>query len=127
MLMHRLIIMAAVLGLGASAPALAQTTKYHFKGDMPVTAAASSTSAASTASAATATLAKAPFGCDARAPRICHFRVYYARGSRNVVLPAGMKQRIPGVTLGQDSYCIDIDKKPAPNCVRNAINANYNS
>ena len=125
--MHRMIIVAAVLGLGASAPALAQTTKYHFKGDKPVTAAASSTSAASTASTATGTLAKAPFGCDARAPRVCHFRVYYARGSRNVVLPAGMKQAIPEVRIGSDSYCVAVNAKPAPNCVRKAINANYNS
>ena len=70
---------------------------------------------------------KAPFGCDARAPNICNFRIYYARGSREVFLPAGMKQQIPGVRIGTDTYCVTLNKKPVPSCTRKLINAKSNS
>jgi hypothetical protein len=116
--MHRLLMVAALLGLTGSAPALAQT-KYQFNGPTPVTASATPSS--------TATTAKAPFGCEARKPGICYFRVYYARGSREVVLPAGMKQAIPEVRIGSDSYCMAVNAKPAPKCTRKTINASYNS
>ena len=47
--------------------------------------------------AAGANAAKAPFGCEARAGSICYFRIFYPAGrSRDVVLPAGMKQQNPG-------------------------------
>lgn len=72
--------------------------------------------------------AKAPFGCDAPAPAVCHFRVHYApRGSRNVVLPAGMKAKIPGVEIGRDTYCVALNQPPVPKCARKVINANYNN
>jgi hypothetical protein len=72
--------------------------------------------------------AKAPFGCDARAPGVCHFRIYYTpKGSRNVVLPAGMKQQVPGVEIGRDTYCVALNVAPAPKCARKVINAQYNN
>lgn len=71
--------------------------------------------------------AKAPFGCDARAPAVCHFRIYFARGSREVFLAAGMKQAIPGVEIGRDSYCVEMNKKPVPKCPRKTVNARYNN
>jgi hypothetical protein len=70
---------------------------------------------------------KAPFGCDARAPAVCHFRIFYQRGSRDVVLPSGMKQAIPEVRIGTDGYCVEVNKKPAPKCARKTINAKYNN
>jgi len=38
---------------------------------------------------APAPTAPVPFGCDARAPNVCHFRIFYTRGDRIVILPAG--------------------------------------
>ena len=124
---HRMIALAAVLALGVSVPAAAQTTnappqvkKIMLKGPAPVPKAA-------TTSTQTAALAKAPFGCDARAPHVCHFRVHYARGSRNIVLPAGMKAKVPEVRIGSDTYCVSLNQKPIPKCARKVINAKYNS
>lgn len=72
--------------------------------------------------------AKAPFGCDAKASGICHFRLFYTpKGSRNVVLPAGMKVTIPGVEIGRDTYCVDLNQRPVNTCVRKTINATYNN
>jgi hypothetical protein len=80
---------------------------------------------------APATSAPAPttstaFGCDARAPNVCHFRIFYARGDRVVILPAGMNNKVPGVTIG-GHYCMTLGKTPIYKCVRKVINDKYNS
>ena len=95
---HAIILAATALVLGVSAPVAAQTVSP-----------------------------KAPFGCDARAPNSCVFRIYYARGSREVFLAAGMKAMIPDVRIGTDTYCVTINKKPLPTCNRKLITAKYNS
>jgi len=77
--------------------------------------------------AAAAAAAKAPFGCEARAPNVCYFRIFYTRGDRIVILPAGMKVKIPGVEVNRDRYCVDLGKAPAHKCSRKLINGNYNS
>jgi hypothetical protein len=70
----------------------------------------------------------APFGCDARAPSVCHFRIFYTpRGNRNVILPSGMKQKIPEVQIGRDSYCVSVDQPPVNKCAHKPINATYNN
>ena|SRR5215207_3363131 len=97
--MKHLIVLAALLAAGASAPAAAQTAPPP----------------------------KAPFGCEARAPNICNFRIHYARGSREVFLPAGMKAQIPQVRIGSDTYCVALNKKPLPSCNRKVISSKYNS
>ena len=74
-----------------------------------------------------ATAADAPFGCDARAPNVCHFRIFYTRGDRIVILPAGMKNKIPGVTIGHDHYCMSLGTTPVFKCTRKLINNRYNS
>jgi hypothetical protein len=121
--MKHLIILATALALGASAPAAAQTTgtlssvkKIELKGPQPAPAPATTPPAA-----------KAQFGCDARKPAVCNFLIFYARGNRNVVLPAGMKVAIPDARIGKDSYCVAVDKKPAYKCPRKMVNAKYNS
>jgi hypothetical protein len=68
----------------------------------------------------------ASFGCDARAPNVCHFRIFYQRGDRVVILAAGMKTKVPGVTVGRD-YCMTLGKTPAYKCARKVINGTYNS
>jgi hypothetical protein len=75
-----------------------------------------------------ASAAVAPFGCDARAPSVCHFRIFYApnRG-RNVVLRAGMKERIPDVEIGRHHYCVGVNAKPKYKCRQKVINGNYNN
>ena len=122
---HRIIVLAAVLALGVSAPAAAQTTnappqaqKIILKGPAPKPAPANTEAAA---------VAKAPFGCNARAPNVCHFRIFFGRRSRDVVLPAGMKVAIPDVRIGTDTYCVVVNTKPVHTCARKAINARYNS
>ncbi len=68
------------------------------------------------------------FGCDARAPNVCYFRIFYSpRGDRIVILPAGMKTRVPGLAIGRDQYCVRLGQAPAYKCARKAINAKYNS
>jgi len=81
------------------------------------------TAAATPAPAATAPV---PFGCDARAPNVCHFRIFYTRGDRIVILAAGMKEKNVPVVAGGD-YCMTLNKSPAYKCTRKVINANYNS
>jgi len=77
---------------------------------------------------AAAVTAKAPFGCNASAPNVCYFRIFYTpRGSRNVVLPSGMKANIPDVQIGRDTYCMDVNRKPVNKCARKTINANNNN
>lgn len=84
----------------------------------------------SVASAATptapATTTSAPFGCDARAPNVCHFRIFYTRGDRIVILPSGMKNKVPGIKIG-GGYCMTLGKNPAYKCTRKVINDKYNS
>lgn len=122
------VVLAAALVLGASFSAAAQTagtfTKVHrieLKGPAPNPAPAR---AATTSAKAADPL----FGCEARGKDICHFRIFYPGGrGRNVVLPAGMKTAIPDVRIGEDSYCVAVNRKPVHKCPRKAINATYNS
>lgn len=75
-----------------------------------------------------ASAASARFGCEARAPKVCHFHIFYQRGGRDVVLPAGVKQAIPDVRIGKDTYCVAVDQKPRRGkCDRKIINATYNN
>jgi hypothetical protein len=78
------------------------------------------------ATSAPAPTTSAAFGCAARAPNVCHFRIFYARGDRVVILPAGMKEKVPGVTIG-GGYCMTVGKTPAYKCTRKTINGTYNS
>jgi hypothetical protein len=113
----RIAILAAALAFGAVPAAAQGTIRIDLKGPAPSPA---------PASAATAAAGKAPFGCEARAPAVCNFRIFFERGSREVVLPAGMKQAVPEVRIGTDTYCVDVNKKPVPKCARKVINAKYN-
>jgi hypothetical protein len=76
--------------------------------------------------AAPAPTARAPFGCDARAPNVCHFRIFYTRGDRIVILAAGMKEKKVPVIAG-GNYCMSLNKAPAYKCTRKVINDKYNS
>jgi hypothetical protein len=121
---HRIIVVAAMLAVGVSAPALAQPSdapsevrKIHLTGPKP--------NPAPTPQAAAAD--KAPFGCDVRAPSVCHFQIFYQRGGRAVVLAAGMKTTVPEVKVGSDGYCVAINKPPSHKCARKTINATYNN
>jgi hypothetical protein len=78
------------------------------------------------ATPAPAPTTRAPFGCDARAPNVCHFRIFYTRGDRIVILPAGMKEKKVPVTIGGD-YCMSLNKSPVYKCARKVINDKYNS
>jgi hypothetical protein len=69
---------------------------------------------------------RVPFGCDARAPNVCHFRIFYTRGDRIVILPAGMKEKNVPATIG-GHYCMTVGKSPAYKCARKVINGQYNS
>jgi hypothetical protein len=66
-----------------------------------------------------------PFGCNARAGSVCYFRIFYQRGDRIVILAAGMKDKVPGVTIG-GSYCMTLDKAPVYKCTRKVINEKSN-
>lgn len=103
-------VLGAALALASATPAVAQTKQTP----------------ASPASAAPGT-DKAPFGCDARAPNVCYFHVFYPRASRVIVLAAGMKVTVPEVKIGRDSYCMALNKRPAHKCERKTINATYNN
>jgi hypothetical protein len=78
------------------------------------------------ATAAPAPMARVPFGCEARAPNVCHFRIFYTRGDRIVILPAGMKEKKVPATIGGD-YCMTLGKTPVYKCARKVINDKYNS
>jgi hypothetical protein len=69
---------------------------------------------------------RVPFGCDARAPNVCHFRIFYARGDRIVILAAGMKEKKVPAAIG-GNYCMTLNKSPVYKCARKAINDKYNS
>ena len=120
-------ILATALALsGAGSVASAQAPKAP---GAPVSARPAITMAPgwkAPATAAPAPTTTAAFGCDARAPNVCHFRIFYTRGDRVVILPAGMKDKVPGVTIGCN-YCMTLGKTPAYKCTRKAINQNYNS
>ena len=53
-------------------------------------------------------------------------RQFGPRATRIVQLPAGMKVKVPGVTIGSDSYCVRLAQAPANGCTRKVINATYN-
>jgi hypothetical protein len=76
--------------------------------------------------AAPAPTAPVPFGCDARAPDVCYFRIFYTRGDRIVILPAGMKENKVPATVG-GGYCMTLNKAPVNKCTRKVINDKYNS
>jgi hypothetical protein len=78
------------------------------------------------ATSAPAPTTSAAFGCDASAPSVCHFRIFYTRGDRVVILPAGMKNKVPGVTIG-GNYCMTLGKTPVYKCARKVISDKYNS
>jgi hypothetical protein len=81
------------------------------------------TAAANPAPAPTTRVA---FGCNARAPNVCHFRIFYTRGDRLVILAAGMKEkRVPAIVGG--NYCMTLGKSPGYKCTRKVINDQYNS
>jgi hypothetical protein len=81
---------------------------------------------AAPASSAPAPTTSAAFGCDARAANVCHFRIFYTRGDRIVILPSGMNSKVPGVTIG-GHYCMTLGKTPIYKCARKVINDKYNS
>ena len=78
------------------------------------------------ATPAPAAIVRIPFGCDARAPNVCRFRIFYTRGDRIVVLPAGMKESKVPATVGGE-YCMALNKSPPSKCTRKVINGRYNS
>ena len=115
---HQFLALAATLAAGISAlPALAQ----------PPLARGSAPLGRPGPTAAERGADKAPFGCDARTPNICHFKIFYPRGSRGVVLPSGMKATVPEINIGRDSYCVAINRAPPHKCERKTINATYNN
>jgi hypothetical protein len=70
----------------------------------------------------------APFGCEARAGSVCYFRLFMLpRFGRVVVLPAGMKVKIPGLNIGKDSYCVGVGATPTFLCKKKLVDAKYNS
>src|SRR5712675_2586250 len=69
---------------------------------------------------------RVPFGCDARAPNVCHFRIFYTRGDRIVILAAGMKEKRVPVISGGD-YSMPLTTSPVYKCTPKVINATDNS
>jgi hypothetical protein len=78
------------------------------------------------AAEAPAPMTPAPFGCDARTPNVCYFRIFYTRDDRIVILPAGMTEKNVPVKMGGD-YCMTLNKSPVYKCARKVINAQFNS
>jgi hypothetical protein len=77
--------------------------------------------------AANAADAGVPFGCDAGKSATCYFKLFLGpRDTRIVQLLSGMKVNIPGITVGQDRYCVSVNKPPVATCARIAVNATYN-
>jgi hypothetical protein len=82
--------------------------------------------ASAQAPTAPAPLTPVPFGCEARAPNVCYFRIFYTRGDRIVILPAGMKaNKVPAPVGG--GYCMTLTQAPGYKCTRQVINDKYNS
>jgi len=80
------------------------------------------------ATPASAETASALFGCDASRSAVCYFRIfYYPKFNRQIVLPAGMKVTVPGLTIGRDRYCVSVGTPPRHGCQSKLIDANYNS
>src|SRR6185295_16588337 len=103
-------ILATVLACGGAASAQAPMAS--------ATAATARTATITMAPGWTAPATPAPapttsaaFGCDARAPNVCHFRIFYTRGDRVVILPAGMKEKKVPVIAG-GGYCMTLNKSP---------------
>jgi hypothetical protein len=88
--------------------------------------AASAQAPKAAAAAAPAPTTRVPFGCDARAPQVCHFRIFYKRGDRIIILPAGMKEKKVPATIG-GGYCMTLGKTPVYKCARKTVNGQYNS
>ena len=42
-------------------------------------------------------------------------------------LAAGMKQKVPGITVGQDYYCVGVNQNPSWTCARKLVAATTNS
>jgi hypothetical protein len=116
-MMRRFFIIASVLALSGAASAQAP---------MAPAAGVSTWRMPASTPATPAPSARAAFGCDARAPNVCHFRIFYTRGDRIVILPAGMKEKKVPVDAGGD-YCMTLNKSPAYKCARKLINGRYNS
>ena len=77
--------------------------------------------------AANAAPVDAPFGCDGPKSSTCFFKLYLGpRATRIIQLLPGMKVSVPGINIGQDQYCVSLNKPPVPKCPRIAINATYN-
>ena len=69
----------------------------------------------------------APFGCDARPGVTCFFKLFFGpRATRIVQLKSGMRVDIPGVHIGNDTYCLSANEPPVPKCEQIVINATYN-
>ena len=67
-------------------------------------------------------------GCEAVKPKLCYFRIFYLpRQTRQVILPAGVKENIPGVDIGRDQYCMKIGGAPAYKCERKTITSKENN
>jgi hypothetical protein len=115
------VILAAAIALSGAASA--QAPKPAVTGGPAITMAPGWTAPATAAPAPTTS---APFGCDAPAPNVCHFRIFYGRGDRIVILPSGMKDKVPGVATG-GNYCMTLGKTPPYKCTRKVINDKYNS
>jgi hypothetical protein len=121
---HAVLVFVSVLALCGAASAQQMSTVA------PATAQMANSSSAwrmpAPTAAAPAPTARAPFGCDARAPNVCHFRIFYTRGDRIVILAAGMKEKRVPVVAGGD-YCMTLNKSPAYKCTRKVVNDKYNS
>jgi hypothetical protein len=99
---------------------------FIFANVLALCGAASAQAPKAPTTAAPAPATRVPFGCDARAPNVCHFRIFYTRGDRIVILPAGMKEKKVPVVAGGD-YCMTLNKSPAYKCTRKVIDDKYNS
>src|SRR4051794_24326287 len=102
-------LFTAILVLGLSGPAFAQA---------PNAVAAPARLPAGWQAAtkpAPVKLTPVPFGCDARDPNVCYFRILYQRGDRIVILDAGTKEKkVPAIIGGE--YCMTLNKSPASKC-----------
>jgi hypothetical protein len=114
----------ALLIAGLSLALCGATSAQAPKG--PATPASSRLPAGWTAAPAAATLVRVPFGCDARAPNTCFFRIFYTRGDRIVILAAGLKEKKVPASIGGE-YCMTLNKAPPYKCTRKVINGTYNS